>query len=137
MWRHVSHIGDMKPAPSELRILKHLWTHKEQSLREIHDAVADDLGWSRSSMRKTVDRMVEKNMVTVGDKHGLNLYRAKAKKIPTLAAIIQQFTSDVLGLEGPLPVANLVRSAVLSSEELEELEAYLKKEANAEDKTKS
>jgi len=118
--------GDMNPAASELVILKHLWRAKSQSLREIHLAIEPKLDWSRSSTRKTVERMVEKNMLTVADSHGLKVYRAKIKKIPTLASMIRSFTAEVLGMDGPLPVSNLVKSHLLSEQELLELEDYLK-----------
>jgi len=90
------------------------------------------LGWSRSSSRKTIERMVDKGLLSQREQHGLNIYRAKAKKIPTLAGLIQSFASDVLGLDGPLPVSNLVKSEVLSDEELAELDAFLKANSRPE-----
>lgn len=116
----------MKPSPSELVILKHLWSSGAMSVGEIHSAISEQLGWSRSSSRKTIERMVEKGMVAQTESHGLNIYRAKAKKIPTLAAMIQNFALDVLGLDGPLPVSNLVKSQLLSADELVELDEVLK-----------
>ena len=118
----------MKPSSTELVILKHLWAKGPQSVGEIHRAVSVELGWSRSSSRKTIERMVEKGMLTQSAQHGLNIYTAKAKKLPTLAGLIQNFASDVLGMDGPLPVSNLVKSNLLSKDELAELEALLKDE---------
>ncbi len=115
----------MKPSSSELVILKTLWARGPLSVGEIHSAISEPLGWSRSSSRKTIERMVDKGLLSQREQHGLNIYRAKAKKIPTLAGLIQSFASDVLGLDGPLPVSNLVKSDVLSGEELAELEAFL------------
>lgn len=123
--------GDMNPTSTELIILKHLWHHKAQSLREIHVAIEQQLGWTRSSTRKTVERMVDKGLLGIRNAHGLNVYHAKARKIPTLAGMIRDFAANVLGLEGPLPVSNLVKSQVLSQEELLELEAYLESTKNA------
>ncbi len=126
----------MNPSSTELIILKHLWRHKAQSLREIHVAIESELGWSRSSTRKTVERMVDKGLLGLRNAHGLNVYHARARKIPTLADMIRDFAANVLGLEGPLPVSNLVTSQVLSQEELLELEAYLEKTDNSvEDNT--
>lgn len=115
----------MKISSSEIVILKHLWQSGVQSQREIHLAVAPKLGWSRSSTRKTIERMVAKGSLSVKDLHGLNVYSAKVKKIPTLARLIQNFASDVLSLDGPLPVSTLVKSQILTPEEVDELEAYL------------
>ena len=115
----------MKPSPTELVILKHLWRSGPQSVGEIHSAVQAQLDWSRSSSRKTVERMVDKGLLDQREQHGLNIYRAKAKKIPTLAALIRSFAQDVLDLDGPLPVSNLVETRLLDPGELEELEAFL------------
>jgi predicted transcriptional regulator len=130
----MSPYGDMKPSPSEMTILKHLWQAGPQSQREIHDAVADGLGWSRSSTRKTIDRMVEKGALAQRELHGINVYSAKAKKIPTLATMIQSFAADVLSLDGPLPVSTLMKSEILNEQELAELELHLKKLASAQKK---
>ncbi len=115
----------MKPSATEIVILKHLWQAGPQSQREIHLAVSPALDWSRSSTRKTIERMVTKGLLTVQDMHGLNVYRAKAKKIPTLATLIQSFAADVLSLDGPLPVSTFAKSQILSGEEVAELQAYL------------
>lgn len=118
----------MKPSSSELVVLKVLWREGNLSAGELHAAVTDDLQWSRSSTRKTLERMVQKGMVSIKDMHGLNVYQAKVKKVPTLAKMVHQFAADVLGLDGPLPVSNLVKSDLLSPDELQELEALLEAE---------
>jgi predicted transcriptional regulator len=115
----------MKPSPTELVILKHLWHAGPQSVGEIHSAVQETLGWSRSSSRKTIERMVDKGLLSQRDVHGLNVYRAKARKIPTLAALIDGFAREVLDLDGPMPVSNLVETRLLSADELSELEQHL------------
>jgi len=122
----------MLPTPSELAILKHLWLSGTQSIREIHDGIANELQWSYSSTRKTVERMIGKGMIGVGTFHGLKVYRATAKKIPTLAKIIRNFAAEILGLEGPLPVSNLVKSQLLTAEELAELDDFLKNTDHAD-----
>ncbi len=115
----------MKPSPSELPILQHLWRSGPQSVGEIHKAISEEMGWSRSSTRKTLGRMVDKDLLKVKEKHGLNIYTANAKKVPTLAGMIRSFASDVLGLDGPLPVSSLVNSKILDDKELAELEQLL------------
>jgi len=119
----------MNPTPPELSILKMLWRDGAKSVGEIHAELGEELNWSRSSTRKTIERMVGKEMLSINDLHGLNIYRANLKKVPTLAGLIQTFAKSVLGLEGPLPVSNLVKSEILTEAELSELEAYLLAEA--------
>ncbi|NRG17892.1 BlaI/MecI/CopY family transcriptional regulator [Rhizobiales bacterium] len=121
----------MKPSPSELLLLKSLWREKELSARELHEMVAGELGWSASSTRKTLDRMVAKGLVSRRDLHGINVYRAKAEKVPTLAALTRDFISNVLGLKSPPPVSTFSGSNLLSEEELRELEELLARDDDA------
>lgn len=119
----------MKPSPSELPLLKALWSQEELSARELHECVAPELGWSLSSTRKTLDRMVEKDMISPDEKHGVRIYRAKVEKISTLAALTKQFVRAVLEIDGPLPASSFSGSKILSDAELQELERLLEEEA--------
>ena len=51
------------PSNAELELLKCLWRRKACSARELHDCAGPRLGWSYSSTRKTLERMVEKGLV--------------------------------------------------------------------------
>lgn len=115
----------MKPSPSELPLLKVLWSENELSARELHEHIASRLDWSLSSTRKTLERMVEKGMVTCADKHGVRVYRAGIGKMSTLAALTRQFAKAVLEIDGPMPASSFGGSRILSAEELAELEALL------------
>ncbi len=119
----------MTPSPTELILLKQLWRCGTLSARELHQAAETELDWSYSSTRKTLERMQQKGLVRSSQSHGLNVYRAKARKLPTIAAMVKRFASDVLGLSGPLPVSNLVDSTLLDDRELEKLEQLLREEA--------
>ena len=119
----------MQPSPSELSILKLLWRDGPKSVGEIHSEISEALNWSRSSTRKTIERMVRKGMLTTRSVHGLNIYQAAIDKVPTLAGLIQTFAKNVLNLDGPLPVSNLVKSQILTEAELAELETFLQSES--------
>lgn len=119
----------MKPSPSELPLLKALWSQKELSARELHECVAPEMGWSLSSTRKTLDRMVEKDMVSTDEKHGVRIFRAKVEKVSTLAVLTRQFVRAVLEIEGPLPASSFGGSKILSEDELQELERLIEEEA--------
>ena len=68
------------PSVTELTLLKVLWKQQPLSAREIHDAAAGELGWSFSSTRKTLDRMLDKQMVALQVVHGVNVYSARLEK---------------------------------------------------------
>ena len=113
------------PSVSELTLLKVLWKQQPLSSREIHDAAADELGWSFSSTRKTLDRMLEKQMIGMQVVHGINVYSAVLEKVGTLAAFARDFGRRVMELDAPLPVAMFTGSKLVDQQELTQLEQML------------
>lgn len=113
------------PSVTELTLLKCLWKQQPLSARELHDVAAPELGWSYSSTRKTLDRMLDKGMVTLHPVHGLNVYAAALDKVTTLAAFTRDFGHRVMELRGPLPVTMFTGSSLVNSAELAELEQLL------------
>ena len=118
----------MSPSPTELVILQHLWTEGDSSAREIHDGIRDQLEWSFSSTRKTMDRMVEKGLLSVALLHGVRVFSPKQNKVAAIADMTKRFARDVLGLDAPLPVSTFARSRYLSNEDLEKLEKLLQED---------
>lgn len=114
------------PSNAELELLKCLWRHGACSARELHNSVTPALEWSYSSTRKTLERMVEKGLVKESSEHGLHVYRAKASKVSTLAALSADFARRVLEIDGPLPTQAFAESRLLSESEIEQLEALLR-----------
>ena len=118
-----------KPSPSEMSILKALWKSSPQSARELQDSVGAEAGWSYSTTRTLLARMVEKDLVERGSSHGLTLFGAKASKISVLGMMVRSFSSQVFDLDAPLPAAAFADSPILDKAELEELEALLSQAA--------
>ncbi|MPQ56427.1 BlaI/MecI/CopY family transcriptional regulator [Duganella sp. FT27W] len=113
------------PSVSELTLLKALWKQQPLSAREIHDAAADELAWSFSSTRKTLDRMLDKDMIAVHVMHGVNVYSARLDKVGTLAAFAHDFGRRVMELDAPLPVAMFTGSKLVDQQELSRIEQML------------
>ncbi|USX12493.1 BlaI/MecI/CopY family transcriptional regulator [Oxalobacteraceae bacterium OTU3CAMAD1] len=113
------------PSVSELTLLKALWKQQPLSAREIHDAAADELAWSFSSTRKTLDRMLEKRMVGLQTVHGINVYSAQLEKVGTLAAFAHDFGRRVMEMDAPLPVTMFTGSKLVDQQELAQLEQML------------
>ncbi|MBP1204863.1 putative transcriptional regulator [Duganella sp. 1411] len=113
------------PSVSELTLLKALWKQQPLSAREIHDAAASELAWSFSSTRKTLDRMLEKQMVSLATLHGINVYSARLEKVGTLAAFAHDFGRRVMEMDAPLPVAMFTGSKLVDQQELVRLEQML------------
>ena len=113
------------PSVTELTLLKVLWKQQPLSAREIHDAAAPELDWSFSSTRKTLDRMLDKQMVALQVVHGVNVYSARLEKVSTLAAFAHDFGRRVMEIDTPLPVTMFTGSKLVDQQELAQLEQML------------
>lgn len=116
------------PTAIELELLKLLWVTHKLSARELHEATEDFSGWSFSSTRKTLDRMVEKGLLDVSEVHGVKVYRARVRKLSVLAMLTRDFARRVLGSSPSNAVAAFSESELLSAAEIEELRRMLSKD---------
>ncbi|MEO0981609.1 MAG: BlaI/MecI/CopY family transcriptional regulator [Pseudomonadota bacterium] len=114
-----------RPNPTELVILKHLWTIGDQSAREVHDAVGPGQGWKASTTRTILNRMEAKGWVSRRDMHGIAVYAAAIDRVETLGGLVRHLARSVLELEGELPAALFAGSPHLSDAELDELDAII------------
>ena len=116
----------MKPTDTELTLLRPLWQSRRLSAREIHDATEASTGWSLSSTRKTLDRMVDKGLIAIEMVHGVKTFIPTTPKLSVLASLIGDFSKNILGSDQPLPAAAFVGSSLISEDEIDELEDLLK-----------
>ena len=114
------------PSRSELAILKVLWTTSPLSAREIQNHIGPQLTWSFSTTRTTLSRMTEKSLLKLDTKHGVKVYSPAESKARTLSGVMREFFDTVLEMKGPLPTAAFHESKMLSKDEWEELDQYLK-----------
>ena len=113
------------PSVTELTLLKALWKGQPLSARALHASVEDELGWSFSSTRKTVERMLEKGMLVQRSEQGVLVYETQADKVATLAAFAHDFGRRVMELDSPLPVTMFTGSKLVDQQELAQLEQLL------------
>lgn len=113
------------PSISELTVLKALWRLQPLSAREIHQQVEEELGWSYSSTRKTLERMLDKGSVHQSNRHGVQVYQAALEKVDTLAAFAHDFGRRVMEMDAPLPVNMFTGSKLVDDDELAQLEQLL------------
>ena len=113
------------PSMSELSLLKALWRQQPLSAREIHDQVVGEMGWSYSSTRKTLERMLDKGMVSQHVRHGVQVYEAAFEKVGTLAAFAHDFGKRIMEIDTPLPVNMFTGSKLVDEDELAQLEQLL------------
>lgn len=113
------------PSVSELSLLKALWRRQPLSAREIHEQAVEELGWSYSSTRKTLERMLDKGSVRMSVLHGVQVYEAVLDKVDTLAAFARDFGQRVMEMDTPLPVNMFTGSKLVDKAELAQLEQLL------------
>jgi len=113
------------PSESELVILKSLWDGAPQSARSLHDGPGERLGWSLSSTRTTLARMVAKELLIESRAVGVRVYAPAKPKTTVMAGLIQRFMTRVLEFDGPLPTSAFTGGAVLDAQDLAEIDAIL------------
>jgi len=124
-------MSDSLPTKPELEILKLLWRTKSASAREVADAIADRLGWSYSTLRTVLERMVEKDLLDRRPGEAANLYSAAISKVTLLGRMIEDFSGRVLELDSAPPALMFAKSKLLTEDEVAELEKLLSVEEKA------
>ena len=109
------------PSVTELTLLKALWKGQPLAARALHASVEAELGWSLSSTRKTVERMLEKGLLVQRSEQGVQVYVTTADKVATLAAFAHDFGRRVMELDSPLPVTMFTGSKLVDQQELAQL----------------
>lgn len=117
-----------QPTKPELEILKLLWRRKRLTAREIAEELSAALGWSFSTLRTVLERMVEKGLLKRRPGEVANEYAAGIGKVALLSRMIEDFSSRVLELDSAPPAVTFANSKLLTRDEIEELEKVLRKE---------
>ncbi|MGY6628566.1 MAG: BlaI/MecI/CopY family transcriptional regulator [Oceanicaulis sp.] len=116
-----------EPNPSELAVLKALWSAGRLSAREIHDRIGAEQGWSHSTTRTVIQRMVDKGLLHRESLHGLAVFAPASRKVDLISSLVRSFAARVLEADpAALPASAFAGSRLLDAAEREELEALLK-----------
>ena len=116
-----------EPNPSELEVLKALWSHDRLSAREVHDQIGEAQRWSYSTTRTVIQRMVDKGLVNKDSVHGLAVFAAADRKVDLISRLVRSFTKRVLEADPTaLPASAFAGSRLLDEGERAELDALLK-----------
>ena len=120
------------PSETELAVLKCFWLGGELSAREVHDRIAADLEWTVSTTRTVLERMRAKGLLSRRQVHGVVVYAHVQPKVETLGRVMRRL-SDLLELEGRLPVAAFSGSQILGAEDIAALDALLAESGEGSD----
>lgn len=112
-------------SPAELELMKVLWDADGLSAREVHERLAEQLGWAYSTTRTTLERMVRKGLVSKSSFHGLLLYSPAVSRAAGLARLVRDFARQVVETSHGPVVSLFADSGTLDEREIEELSRLL------------
>lgn len=110
----------------EWAVIQAVWANEPCAAGDVQERLGAELSWGYSTVKTTMDRMVEKGLLSTERMRNLILYRsvitrAEAQSREVMGAIKRAFN----GAMTPM-MQFLVDSGELSGEQLEELEAMIK-----------
>jgi BlaI family transcriptional regulator, penicillinase repressor len=111
---------------AEWAIIKALWSREPCTAPDIQEALQSQTGWTYSTVRTLMDRMVAKGLLTAGKLRHLTLYRsavsrAEAQRGELLYALKHAFDGALTPM-----VQCLLETGDLDARELAELEQLIK-----------
>ena len=120
----------------EWTIIRAVWEHEPCAAPTVQEALEQEKGWSYSTVKTMMDRMVSKDLLQTERIRNLILYRsAITKKDAQRGEITRAIKRAFDGALTPM-MHFLLGNSDLSEEELDELEAMIrqKREASGESK---
>ncbi len=121
--------------PAEWKIMRIAWRLKECAARDVYTEAGEEHGWSVSTVKTMLRRLVEKGYLKAKPVGNSFLYRPAKSAIASLTKAADTLLANTLeGTTGPL-LAHMVKRSELSDAEVAELRALLDQhESNTEDK---
>jgi BlaI family transcriptional regulator, penicillinase repressor len=112
-------------APSEWKVMKIVWRRKGCAARDVCEEAGRLHGWSASTVKTILRRLVEKGHLTTTQVGNSFLYRPARPALKSVLGAADALLENVLdGMTGPL-LAHMVKKSKLSPGELAELKALL------------
>ncbi len=111
---------------AEWTVIKAVWEHEPCTAPEVQEALLKETGWTYSTVRTLMDRMVTKGLLSSETLGHTTVYRSaitrqEAQRSEVLYALKQAFNGALTPM-----VQCLIDSRKVSPDELEELEALLR-----------
>lgn len=111
---------------AEWTIIKAVWDHEPCAAPDIQEKLQRKTGWTYSTVRTIMDRMVVKGLLSAGKIRNLTLYRSavtrqQAQRGELLYALKNAFNGALTPM-----LQCLIETGPLSPDELAELEALIK-----------
>ncbi len=113
------------PTASELSILQLLWKEGPLSVRDVHDALAQNKPVVYTTVLKTMQVMLERGMLNRESEGRKHIYRAAIEQSKTQDKLLDTFLNKTFGGSAKKMVMRALGKHTPDKEELEELKAYI------------
>lgn len=124
----------MKPTDGELEILNILWEHGPCSVREVHEALGKDAGYTTTL--KLMQIMHDKGLVRRDASAKVHIYEAAISKEQTQGQIVQRLIDTVFNGSAMNMVMHALGNHKASPAEMEQIRQYLDKAESTKKKKK-
>ena len=111
--------------PAEWKVMKIVWRRKDCAARDVYQEAGRAHGWSPSTVKTILRRLVEKGHLSTTQVGNSFLYRPTRPPLKAVLGAADVLLNNLLeGMTGPL-LAHMVKKSKLSPEELDQLRALL------------
>jgi predicted transcriptional regulator len=114
-----------KPTDSELAILAVLWDAGPSTVRQVHDALQGDTGYT--TVLKMLQIMTEKGLVERDESQRSHIYRARIPQEQTQAQLVTDLLHKAFGGSAASLAMSALSQKPASADELAEIRKLLKK----------
>lgn len=110
---------------AEWKVMKIVWRRKGCASRDVCEEAGREQGWSSSTVKTLLRRLVEKGHLSTTQVGNSFLYRPTRPALKAVLGAADALLDNVLeGMTGPL-LAHMVKKSKLSTEELARLRALI------------
>lgn len=118
-------MNKLKVGQSEFELLLHIAQFKDATVGQVAEHFAKTKGWVRTTVQRTMDRLLAKGLLSRHEENGVFRYRSRLDPQQLQGGLVDQFVTETLkGSFRPF-VAYLSGGAHISDEELSELKALV------------
>lgn len=119
--------GPLALTEGEWAIIKVVWEHEPCTAPGVQEALQETIGWSYSTVKTMMDRMVEKGLLATERIRNLILYRSAITSAQAQSGEVMRTLKRAFdGAMTPM-MQFMLKTAKLSEDELDELETAIRR----------
>lgn len=117
-------------SPAEWQIMNVVWERQPVAASEVIATLQSESGWTPSTIRAFLHRLVKKGALTFSEDGNRYFYRAAISKSATVKKASKFFLQAVFGGESAPLIAHFVKSSKLTADEINQLRELLQQKEN-------